>query len=269
MGAWMTVPSEGIIWCFRRRRRRPSWAVIFVWSAGWIVDSPILFAKSLSPPFSAKYSLPNFSSRHFRPIFVAKSITRSTTYSLPTTKGPTSIYHYQQLSSVVEVLSNGLIGVLSMRLCHHSTRFILISTQHNENVGAAARAIKTMGFDDLALVSPRDKKVLGRHKVIQMSSGAIDVLRTAKIYTTLHEAIEDRDVVCGTGMPDFDLYRDKSRVVKLQHVEPRVYFDELLQSRCYKRINIDTKDDNEGTEGNDDQAVRLAIVFGSEQTGEP
>ncbi|KAL3768758.1 hypothetical protein ACHAWU_006859 [Discostella pseudostelligera] len=154
-----------------------------------------------------------------------------------------------------------------MRLCHHSTRFILISTQHNENVGAAARAIKTMGFDDLALVSPRDKKVLGRHKVIQMSSGAIDVLRNAKIYTTLHEAIEDRDVVCGTGMPDFDLYRDKSRVVKLQHVEPRVYFDELLQSRCYKRINIDTKDDNEGAEGNDDQAVRLAIVFGSEQTG--
>lgn len=156
-----------------------------------------------------------------------------------------------------------------MRLCHHSTRFILISTQHNENVGAAARAIKTMGFDDLALVSPRDMKVLGRHKVTQMSSGAIDVLRNAKIYTTLHEAIENRDVVCGTGMPDFDLYCDKSSVVKQQHVEPRKYFEELLQSRCYKRTIVDANDDNEDIKGDGNQALQLALIFGSEQTGKP
>ena len=96
-----------------------------------------------------------------------------------------------------------------MRLCCHSTRFILVGTQHNENIGAAARAIKTMGFDDLALVSPRDGKVLGRHKVIQMASGAIDVLQNAKIYTTLQEAVDDRNVIIGTGMPNFELYRDQ------------------------------------------------------------
>ncbi|KAL7435249.1 hypothetical protein ACHAXH_005216 [Discostella pseudostelligera] len=124
-----------------------------------------------------------------------------------------------------------------------------------------------MGFDDLALVSPRDMKVLGRHKVIQMSSGAIDVLRNAKIYTTLHEAIENRDVVCGTGMPDFDLYCDKSRVVKQQHVEPRKYFEELLQSRCYKRTIVDANDDNEDIKGDGNQALQLALIFGSEQTG--
>src|SRR5256885_8441087 len=35
------------------------------------------------------------------------------------------------------------------------TRFVLIETSHAGNVGAAARALKTMGFDDLVLVRPR------------------------------------------------------------------------------------------------------------------
>ena len=35
------------------------------------------------------------------------------------------------------------------------TRFVLVDTSHAGNVGAAARAIKVMGFDDLVLVSPR------------------------------------------------------------------------------------------------------------------
>ena len=33
------------------------------------------------------------------------------------------------------------------------TRFILINTSHAGNVGATARAMKTMGFDDLVLVA--------------------------------------------------------------------------------------------------------------------
>ena len=35
------------------------------------------------------------------------------------------------------------------------TRFILIETSHAGNVGAVARAMKVMGFDDLVLVNPR------------------------------------------------------------------------------------------------------------------
>jgi tRNA/rRNA methyltransferase len=35
------------------------------------------------------------------------------------------------------------------------TRFILIQTSHAGNVGAAARAMKVMGFDELVLVDPR------------------------------------------------------------------------------------------------------------------
>ena len=42
------------------------------------------------------------------------------------------------------------------------TRFILIETSHAGNVGAAARALKVMGFDDLVLVKPRWPDVLTR-----------------------------------------------------------------------------------------------------------
>ena len=40
------------------------------------------------------------------------------------------------------------------------TRFILIETSHAGNVGAAARAMKVMGFDELVLVKPRWPNVL-------------------------------------------------------------------------------------------------------------
>ena len=61
------------------------------------------------------------------------------------------------------------------------TRFILINTSHAGNVGAAARAMKTMGFDDLVLVAPRWANVLRREEAIQRASGALDVLEKARI----------------------------------------------------------------------------------------
>ena len=59
------------------------------------------------------------------------------------------------------------------------TRFILIETSHAGNVGAAARAMKTMGFDDLVLVRPRWANVLRKEETIQRASGALDVLDKA------------------------------------------------------------------------------------------
>mmetsp|Transcript_21062 Transcript_21062/g.50820 ORF Transcript_21062/g.50820 Transcript_21062/m.50820 type:complete len:184 (+) Transcript_21062:93-644(+) len=129
-----------------------------------------------------------------------------------------------------------------------STRFILVSTQHIENVGAAARAMKTMGFDDLALVSPRDPKAFQRHRVIQRASGAKDVLEKAKIFANIREAVDDRNIVCGTGMP-FDMYQKR---VGREYVEPRVFFDKLLLRE---------------NDLNSDGHIRLALIFGSEQTG--
>jgi hypothetical protein len=50
-------------------------------------------------------------------------------------------------------------------------RFILVDTSHPGNVGAAARAIKVMGFGDLVLVRPRFADVLSREETVAMASG--------------------------------------------------------------------------------------------------
>jgi tRNA/rRNA methyltransferase len=87
---------------------------------------------------------------------------------------------------------------------HMQTRFILINTSHAGNVGAAARAMKVMGFDDLVLVAPRWPNVLNREETIQRASGAIDVLEKARIVETLDEAIEGVDYLCATAMTPRD-----------------------------------------------------------------
>ena len=80
------------------------------------------------------------------------------------------------------------------------TRFILIQTSHAGNVGAAARAMKTMGFGDLVLVAPRWPNVLRREETIQRASGALDVLANARIVDTLDEALDGVTHLCATAM---------------------------------------------------------------------
>lgn len=84
------------------------------------------------------------------------------------------------------------------------TRFILINTSHAGNVGAAARAMKVMGFDDLVLVAPRWPNVLRRQETIQRASGALDVLEKARIVATLDEALDGVDHLCATAMTPRD-----------------------------------------------------------------
>jgi tRNA/rRNA methyltransferase len=84
------------------------------------------------------------------------------------------------------------------------TRFILIQTSHAGNVGAAARAMKTMGFDDLVLVAPRWANVLRREETIQRASGALDVLEKCRIVETLDEALEGMTHLCATAMTPRD-----------------------------------------------------------------
>lgn len=84
------------------------------------------------------------------------------------------------------------------------TRFILIGTSHAGNVGATARAMKVMGFDDLVLVAPRWPDVLSRQEAIDRASGATDVLARARIVATLDEAIDGVDTLCATAMTPRD-----------------------------------------------------------------
>lgn len=80
------------------------------------------------------------------------------------------------------------------------TRFILIQPSHAGNVGAAARAIKVMGFDDLVLVAPRWDDVLTRDETMERASGAVDVLRKARCVDTLEEAADGITHLCATVM---------------------------------------------------------------------
>lgn len=84
------------------------------------------------------------------------------------------------------------------------TRFILIGTSHPGNVGAAARAIKVMGFSDLWLVAPRDREAATRDDAIAMASGATDVLAATRVVDTLAEALDGVDTLCATAMTPRD-----------------------------------------------------------------
>jgi tRNA/rRNA methyltransferase len=70
-----------------------------------------------------------------------------------------------------------------------STRFVLVEPSHPGNVGAAARALKTMGFSRLVLVSPRVPHVQSDPEAIAMASGADDVLASAHVVPTLADAL--------------------------------------------------------------------------------
>ena len=83
-------------------------------------------------------------------------------------------------------------------------RFIMIETSHAGNVGAAARALKVMGFDDLVLVAPRWPNVLRREETIQRASGANDVLDKCRIVATLEEALDGITHLCATAMTPRD-----------------------------------------------------------------
>jgi tRNA/rRNA methyltransferase len=84
------------------------------------------------------------------------------------------------------------------------TRFILVGTSHAGNVGAAARAMKVMGFADLVLVAPRFADVLSREETVAMASGAADILVRARIVGTLAEALEGVSHACATAMTPRD-----------------------------------------------------------------
>ena len=103
------------------------------------------------------------------------------------------------------------------------TRFVLIQTSHAGNVGAAARAMKTMGFDDLVLVAPRWANVLRREETIQRASGALDVLAQARIVETLDEALEGMSHLCATAMTPRD-FGPPTRA-------PRQHLEMLVQGR--------------------------------------
>jgi TrmH family RNA methyltransferase len=74
-------------------------------------------------------------------------------------------------------------------------RIVLIQTSHPGNIGAAARAMKTMGLSDLCLVKPSR---FPDDQAEAMASGADDVLKNAPVVETLEEAVADCKIIIGT-----------------------------------------------------------------------
>lgn len=124
------------------------------------------------------------------------------------------------------------------------TRFVLINTSHAGNVGAAARALKVMGFEELVLVAPRWANVLRREETIQRASGALDVLANARIVETLDEALDGMTHLCATAMTPRDFGPPT--------VAPREHFASLVSA---------------ASAGPEQPAQGVAFLFGSERFG--
>ncbi|MQP76278.1 TrmJ/YjtD family RNA methyltransferase [Stenotrophomonas sp. MYb238] len=115
-------------------------------------------------------------------------------------------------------------------------RFVLVGTQHPGNIGAAARAMKTMGLARLVLVAPEQPL---DETAYRRSAGAEDVLGDAPVFATLAEAVADCRLVLGCTA--------RSRRVQLEELLP-----ETAGQRAVSRAA---------------EPAEVAFVFGRERTG--
>jgi tRNA (cytidine32/uridine32-2'-O)-methyltransferase len=77
----------------------------------------------------------------------------------------------------------------------NSIRIVLVQTYHPGNIGAIARAMKTMGLNELYLVDPTDYPA---EEANSRAAGALDVLDNAMVVNTLPEALADCTQVFAT-----------------------------------------------------------------------
>ena len=117
-----------------------------------------------------------------------------------------------------------------------ATRFVLVQPSHAGNVGAAARAMKVMGFGDLVLVAPRFADVLQQPEAVSRASGAAEILARARVVPTLAEALHGITWACATAMTPRDFGPPT--------YAPREHFQALARSGHH-----------------------VAFVFGPERTG--
>ncbi len=114
--------------------------------------------------------------------------------------------------------------------------FVLVEPIVPENVGAAARALKTMGYGQLRLVNPCEYK---SGPATWLAHGSADILDSAKVFPAFKDAISDADFIIGTSA--------KQRIVKHDYY-PASQLPSLLSEK--------------GT-----SISKIAIVFGREDSG--
>jgi tRNA/rRNA methyltransferase len=126
----------------------------------------------------------------------------------------------------------------SMLLFNH-LRFILVETSRPGNIGAVARAMKTMGFSDLVLVSPRFADAIRQEEAVAFASGAQDILENARIVPTIEAALEGCNFAAALSA--------RQREFSPPLVTPRALAQRLAA----------------------DENLRPALVFGNERFGLP
>lgn len=114
-------------------------------------------------------------------------------------------------------------------------RIVLTRTSHPGNIGAAARAMKTMGLSRLVLVDPA---VFPNSQADAMASGAVDVLENAVVCGTLAEALAETTLALGVSA--------RRRDIVAEVLTPRETSGRLLAEA---------------------QAGPVALVFGNETSG--
>lgn len=77
----------------------------------------------------------------------------------------------------------GLLGV-------DRVRFVLVEPTHCGNIGAAARAIRAMGFRGLSVVAPREPDYRSAREAVALAANAVEVLRDSRSHPTLTEALD-------------------------------------------------------------------------------
>ncbi len=115
--------------------------------------------------------------------------------------------------------------------------FILVEPAIPGNIGASARAIKTMGFRDLRLVNPACDHL--QESARWLAYGSNDILEQAAVFKTLQDAVNDIDFVVGTTA--------KPRTVRYEYHAS----DELCSILA----------------GKQDTVQNVALVFGREDKG--
>ncbi len=118
-------------------------------------------------------------------------------------------------------------------------RFVLVETSHPGNIGAAARAMKTMGFSELVLVNPRFPDAVKHDDAIAFASGAQDILDSARIVGSIEEALAGCNYVAAL-------------TARLREFSPPVITPRTLADQLMVRA-----------EG------RAALLFGNERYGLP
>jgi tRNA/rRNA methyltransferase len=119
---------------------------------------------------------------------------------------------------------------------------ILVAPQMGENIGAAARAMKNFGHSELRIVNPRDG--WPNEKAESMAVGAINIIREAKLFNSLQEAIFDLEFLYATTAQGRDMNKE--------YIEIRDLHNDFLNLTSSKNTNSYNK---------------IGVLFGRESSG--